>query len=250
VRRTTTSPWLITWRATGQQLLDAVRAGEVDYITESVVMAVRLIDDTDAEPLLVRWKGGVQTYHSLFVSAVDSGIKELEDLIGRTVAFESANSSSAFVIPAVKLLEHGLLLERVPTPASQVKAGHVGVYFSGGERATAELLQLEALQAGAVSNLDWVNPDVFTLRHKRKLRVLYRSRNYPRGIELVRAGLPAAVKYDIKQRLLMIHRIPGAERVLDSYNNSRRFSAVDMGTLGSLESTRQLIVSSHGLPKE
>ena len=224
-----------------QQLLDAVAEQRVDYVTETLFMAVRLIDEAGARPLLRRWRMGVPNYHSLIFVRADTGIEQLQDLRGQVLAFERHSSTSGFFIPAAELLGRGLRLQPVTAPDEPVAASHVGVYFSGSESATASLLARSLVAGAGVSNLDWINTEAFPPRLKGRMRVLYRSRNYPRALELVRSGLPAQVVQAIEQCLLDIHQQPAAQRILSAYQQTSRFTSVDADLRSGLESARRLL---------
>ena len=227
--------------SSAEQLMQAMLNQRVDYVTETIFMAVRLLDDASARPLLKRWKKGVPEYHSLIFTRAGSGITDLRQLRGRALAFESRSSSSGFFVPAAALLHEGLSLQSLSTPTSLVAAGRVGYYFSGGELATAGLVSDGTLAAGAVSNLDWGNPEVFSPRLKRQLRIIQRSRSYPRAVEMVRSGLPISVREAIAARLLQVHRVPGAKRVLDAYQDTSKFSVLGEDFSASLDSVRQIL---------
>ncbi|MGH7810392.1 MAG: phosphate/phosphite/phosphonate ABC transporter substrate-binding protein, partial [Candidatus Binatia bacterium] len=72
------------------------------YLINSVYGAGKL--------LLRRWKGGMADYHALIFTKRNGATKRLEDLRGKIVAFEDAESTSGYFLPSRLLSSKGFKL--------------------------------------------------------------------------------------------------------------------------------------------
>ena len=136
------------------QMVRYLRQGKVDWVTDTAFATVIYQDAKVSEPLVRKWKKGVSEYHTVFVTRRDSGIRSLDDLAGRTIAFEDPGSTSAFLVPYATLKEHGMALSEMVSPREKAPAGKVGYVFSHEEINTSIWVHKGLVDAGAYSNLD------------------------------------------------------------------------------------------------
>ena len=90
-----------------QQMVSYLRRGRVDWVTETAATGMMLEQRAWAEPLLLTERNGVKDYRTLIFARRDSGIAALDDLRGRSIAFQNTLSTSAYFVPAMYLLETG-----------------------------------------------------------------------------------------------------------------------------------------------
>ena len=100
--------------------------GEVDLYFDSVYPATLISDATDAQPILRRWRFGVEEYFTVIFASKVSGIESLTDLQGQMVAFDNPFSTSGFLLPAVTLVEEGYSLAGKPTYDEQISSQEIG----------------------------------------------------------------------------------------------------------------------------
>lgn len=115
---------------TVEEMVELLRAGEVDLYVDSVYPAALALDQGVAEPMARRWKNGAATYHSVVVARRNSGVTRLEDLAGEIVALEDPHSTDGYFLPLTAFLDAGLPVREVhgvPGP------GQVGYTFTGEE---------------------------------------------------------------------------------------------------------------------
>ena len=93
-----------------------LRDGTVDIFFDSPFPTLAVQDLSGSEIILRRWKGGIPTYWSTYVSLRGGGISGVEDFAGKVMAFEKPHSSSGFVLPAGTLIERGYTLVEVDGP--------------------------------------------------------------------------------------------------------------------------------------
>ncbi len=71
-----------------RQLIQYLKEGKLDWVTETVFSALIFSEETGAEIIARRWRKGVPEYFSVFFTRKDSGIASLGDLKGKTIVFE------------------------------------------------------------------------------------------------------------------------------------------------------------------
>src|SRR5690606_8077496 len=129
----------------------------VDWVTETSGTAMALRQRSGAEPLLLTERNGVARYHSVFFVRRDSPVNTLEDLKGRTLAMQSAWSTSSYLVPAMELLARGIRPEILLTPQDTPTADTVGYVFARSELNISTYVHKRVVDAGVISNIDWQN---------------------------------------------------------------------------------------------
>lgn len=212
-----------------------LRQGQVDWVTETAGATLGLMDRGNAEPLALSWRGGEQRYYSVFVARRDSGIASLDDLEGRTIAFQHPNSTSAYLVPAGVLLERGLSLAGLLSPLDRPEPGQVGYAFTGDEANSVAWVHKRLVDVAAISNQnvgDLVEP---VPRYRADLHIIGRSPDYPRALELVRGDLPEPIRQRLLQLLLESGDDPAARAALASFFRTDRFTPFTPETARQLE---------------
>ena len=116
-----------------KEMRELLATGRVDILSETAFMAVSLVEAGVAEMALREWKQGVPEYHTVFFARTDSGLETIDDLTGRTIAFEDPGSTSAYMIPRATMEREGLELTPMDQPGNPVPADEVGYVFAEGE---------------------------------------------------------------------------------------------------------------------
>ncbi|MCG6200061.1 phosphate/phosphite/phosphonate ABC transporter substrate-binding protein [Psychromonas antarctica] len=214
-----------------QELARHLQQGEIDLVTETPFSTMYLLAEAGVEPILRKWKKGIAEYHSVIFVRKDSGINRLQDLKGKTIAFEDPNSTVAYYIPAYDLITAGLNLEQLNSPREKAKTDFAGYIFSQQVINTSLWVHKGRVNAGAMSNLDWQKNDRMPDSFHPDLKIIHRSISIPRAIEVLRKGLPFAVKARIKILMLNIDKDPDADEILRSYQQTRNFDELNGQTL-------------------
>nr|WP_245622609.1 phosphate/phosphite/phosphonate ABC transporter substrate-binding protein [Pseudoxanthomonas dokdonensis] len=222
-----------------QQMASYLRRGRVDWVTETAGTAMRLQDRAGAKPLLLTERGGVSRYHGLFFVRRDSRIQTLKDLPGHAVAFQNTASTSAYFAPSVSLLDNGLKMEILLSPMDRPSPDSVGYVFARSEVNIGTWVHKRLVDAGVVSNLDWDNPLRIPSAFKRDFRIIHRTPDYPRALEMVRGDMPAKVEQRLREVLLQASQDPQAKQALDQFFRTTRFLPVDAASQQSLDHLRQ-----------
>ncbi|WP_083490688.1 phosphate/phosphite/phosphonate ABC transporter substrate-binding protein [Stenotrophomonas humi] len=221
-----------------QQMGSYLRRGRVDWVTETAGTAMALQQRAGARPLLLTERSGVGAYESVFFVRRDSPVGDLEDLKGRTVALQSALSTSAYLVPAMELLEHGVKPEILLTPSDVPAADTVGYVFARTELNISTYVHKRVVDAGVISNLDWMDDRSMPPAFRNDMRVIFRSEPMPRALEMVRGDLDPAVRERLQRVLLEASRDPVAGPALAKFFGTTGFHPVDAESQRVLERLR------------
>ena len=104
-------------------MIELLRRGEVDLISETPFSAFFLAAHGGGEIILREWKKGKASYYTVFIARKDSGIDSLADLRGKMIVFEDPGSTSAFLVPFIILREQGFEMVELASPRETPPAG-------------------------------------------------------------------------------------------------------------------------------
>lgn len=222
-----------------QQMQSYLRRGRVDWVTETSGTAMLLQQRAGAEPLLMTERDGVDRYRTVYFVRRDSPVRSLDDLRGRSIAFQNRSSTSAYYVPAIELLEHGLALEVLLSPADRPAQGSVGYVFGRSELNVSSWVHKGLVDAGAMSNLDWNNPHRVPATFRADLRIIRETPEFPRALEMVRGDLDDRVKRRLREVLVGAATDPDAREALLRFFKTTRFAPIDATTAHALEHLRE-----------
>ena len=218
-----------------QQMSSYLRRGRVDWVTETAATATLLEQRGGARRLLLTERDGVSSYRTVFFARRDSGIRSLADLTGRSIAFQSQASTSAYYVPAAHLLERGLALEILLSPMDRPGFGSVGYVFARSELNISTWVHKRLVDAGAMSNLDWHNPQRVPLAFRRDFTVIGETPDYPRAVEVVRTSLDPRVEARLREVLTEAAGDPDAREALLRFFRTTRFLPIDAAAANALD---------------
>lgn len=221
-----------------QQMMSYLRRGKVDWVTETPGTGLLLADRAGARPLLLTERSGVREYRSVIFARRDSGISRLSQLRGKTVAFQSPSSTSAYLVPAMTLRALGIPMTLVTSPHDRSDEQSIGFVFANTDVNLSAWVHKRLVDAGAFSEMDWDALLAASETFRRDLLVLHTSEPYPRAMELVSAALPPEVSNRLKQVLLGASNDPQARDALHQFFQTTGFYEADAGTRTRLETLR------------
>src|SRR5690606_11699073 len=217
-----------------RQIESYIRRGRVDWVTETAAGAMALEARAGARPLMLTERGGVDAYHTVFIARGDSGIAGIEDLRGRSIAFQNPSSTSAYFVPALTLINAGLGMEILLSPLDRPDEDTVGYLFARSELNISTWVHKGLVDAGAFSNLDWENVQRMPESYRRDLVVFHATDDYPRALEMVRGDLDPAVTARLREVLAGAANDPAASVALQRFFGTTRFLHIDAATMRSL----------------
>lgn len=211
-----------------------LRHGRVDWVTETAATGLTLINRASAPVLLLTERDGVSHYRSLLFVRDDSPVRNLDGLRGRRLALQSPASTSAYLLPAITLLDAGVPMEILPSPVDRPRDGSVGYVFGNTEANIATWVIKGVVDAGAFSDVDLAELQQRDPRAA-SLRVVGRSMSAPRAMELVRADLDPRVRERLREVLLQASVDPQAAPALRRFFGTTRFAEVTPADAAALD---------------
>lgn len=209
------------------QMASYLRRGRVDWVSETGAAGMLLQQRAGAETLALSERNGIRRYHTIYFARRDSPIKSIDQLRGHRIAFQNRTSTSAYFIPAMELLELGLPMEILGSPFDAPVENSVGYVFARTERNIATWVHKGLVDVGAVSNLDWSNPQHVPELFKSDLVILRESEEVPRGVEMVRKDLDIRVRARLRDILLGMDDDPVSVANLARFHQSLKFFDLD-----------------------
>ena len=206
-----------------QQMASYLRRGRVDWVNETAGNAGLLERRGVASSFLVAEREGATRYHSVFFVRRDSPVRTLADLAGHSVAFQNPYSTSAYYLPAAKLLDAGMQLEVLLSPMDKPAPDTVSYLFARTELNITTWVHKRLVDAGVFSNLDWSNPRRMPPSFMQDFRIVGRSDEVPRALMLARHGMDPKVEARLREVLMEASTDPDAGEVLRRFIDTSRF---------------------------
>lgn len=215
------------------QMQSYLRRQRVDWVSDTAAMAIEYRDRIGADLLLVSVRGG-ETYHSVFFTWKGSGIKSLEQLRGRSIAFQNSYSTSSYILPAAEMLREGIALDVLLSPLDRPAPGRGGYLFARSEGNIVTWVQKRLVDAGTFSNLDWEGLESVPGSPMQDLEVFHRTNDVPRSIEVTAPTLDPRVRNRLREILLSADGDPAAAAALRRFFGTQRFVPIDAAAERSL----------------
>ena len=219
-----------------------LRRGRVDWVTETTAAGMLLAERSAAELLLLSERGGRSHYASIIYTRRDSGIRTLSDMRGHSIAFQNRASTSAYIVPAGMLLDAGLTLELLASTHDQPAADAVGYLFARSDANVAYWVEKGLVAAGSVSDIDWQRMQSAHGSEHTQLQELLRSEPFPRGVEMIRAGISPAVRERLRAILLAASDDDEGRAALAAYFGTTGFRAADAQDTAALVRMRERVL--------
>lgn len=226
---------------------DWLASGAVDFYLDSPYPVLLARQVSGCRPILRRWKFGTPTYHSVIFARADSGVDELADLRGKTIAFEDRYSSSSFFMPVDVLFSADLAGAVLATAEDPVPPDRLGFVFSGGDATTMHWVLAGKVVAGAANR--W-NFDRYAGESRDQLRVLATSGEVPRHLMAARKDLDPRIEETIRDLLLGAHLSAAGREMLAGFSSTDRFDDVPGDFLRDVDRLQATVVRLNELADE
>ncbi len=221
-----------------EKMARLLRSGRVDWVSATPFNAIRYTDQSGGEILLAKAQSDRAWYQSVFFARRDSGITSLQDLVGKTIAFEKPDSTSAYFLPMTMLKAAGLPLIQLDSVRSIPPDNAIGYVFSGEETNSTLWVHKRLVAAAVFSDADWNTAYIMPLSLRDDMAIFERSGQLPRSVEIVNAALPEPIKQRLKEILLAAPADPDAQAALNQYYRATGFSELTTDMRSALESVR------------
>jgi phosphonate transport system substrate-binding protein len=220
-----------------ETMMHYLETGHVDLYFESPYGALTVYEQVGAIPLLRRWKKGVGEYYTLIVVRNDSGITDLDGLLGQVIAFEDPASTSGYLLPKSYLVGLGYQVSEKGDASAPVADDEIGYIFSGGEENVIAWVLQGKMAGGAlpIGNYEALSPE-----ERIQLTILTQTMAVPRHIAMARPGMDEALQTRLIVLLLEMHRAPEGQAVLETFERTSRFDLLPRGPKGTMEALQEL----------
>ncbi|MBI4022111.1 MAG: phosphate/phosphite/phosphonate ABC transporter substrate-binding protein [Candidatus Andersenbacteria bacterium] len=198
-----------------------VRQGKVDLYIDSPFPTFAVDQLTRSEPLVNRWKSGVETYRAVVYTRADSGVTSVGKLAGRVIAFEHPASTSGYFLPKAVLLEQGYTLREVDGPAAEVPPSEIGYYFVGGDNELMEAVAKGEAVAGAQNETQLQE---FIDEQGGEYRFLLTTPSVFRHVVTAAEHLDPMVREAIKETLVTMHTDEQGQALLAAFKKTAKFT--------------------------
>jgi phosphonate transport system substrate-binding protein len=189
--------------------IESLRYKQADLAFVDPLAFMMAHEQIGAQPLLLEvYPGGKPSYYSCIWVRADSGIKTLEDLRGRTIAFADLVDMSGHLLPRDLFVREGLLAQ------DQLEGEFFKqVYFAGGDEQAVRAVLNGFVDAAGVSQFSYL---LLRPEERRHVTVIGRSIVSPSHLVMARRELSPEIITRFKQALLALDGDrPSDKAVLD-----------------------------------
>ncbi len=211
-------------------MVQALSTGDVDFYFDSPLVAAAVAQQSEAVPVLRRWKRGVATYHSVIVAPNDSDIATLEDLKGRRIGFQDRDSTSGFLLPLGLVLSRNIEAVEMSCREDEAISGKVSYVFTEDDKNTVLWLSRGWIDAAAT------DPRGFELLNESfpdRFRIIARSIEVPRQIVVQRKDLAPDLAARVIDVLVSMEDRPEGAKALKKFHKTTRFDQFPDGVEGT-----------------
>lgn len=201
-----------------------IRQGQVDVYIDSPFPTFAVDQLTRSEPLVNRWKKGVEKYRSVIYVPAATGLTRVDQLQGRVMAFDHPASTSGYFLPKAALLQEGYTLRKVSGPEAVVPPDEIGYYFPGGDKDMMQAVALGEVIAAAQNQSEL---EEFIEEHGGEYRYLLTTPYVYRHVVTAAEHLDPAVRAAIQEVLVTMHTHEAGQALLKGFKKTARFTAFE-----------------------
>ena len=222
------------------EMIKELQQGKIDFLCDTPFSALFFEKEAGAKIILRQWKNGTSSYRTHFITHKDSHIENLSDLAGRKIAFEDSGSTSAFFVPMLTLKNNGLDVQQLGSSNYNQKQNTVSYTFSFSEENILYSILRGKNDAGAISDLDWIDPNQAPIGLKQDLKIFHTTPKIIRSLFLARSDISPHIEERIIFLLTKMHESEEGKKVLESFFKVARFDRLVGDAAGDLDYVREL----------
>jgi phosphonate transport system substrate-binding protein len=201
-----------------ETMISWMQSGEVDLYFDSPYPALLVSEQSNARPILRRWKGGEASYHAVFFSRADSNVNTVADLQGKITAFDKSYSTSGYLLPMAYLVTAGFTPVEKAGVNAVVADEEIGYVFSTDDENTIQWVISNRVAAGVTDSLSYMEIPEVT---REQLTILAETDEIPRQLVVARDGLDAQVLTAIETILIEMDETEAGQHVLKTFKTSQ-----------------------------
>ena len=212
------------------ELAKLIENRQVDFYMDSPYPTY-LINDVHrvAQLLLRRWKGGMAEYRSLIFAKRSGDIIRLQDLRGKSFAFEDPESTSGYFLPRAYLARKGFKFTDKNSFDPYASPTDIAYLFAYSQKQLVDWVLGKKAAAGAFSDDDYARLEK---QERSEITILAQTESLPRHFVSVRKDFPPGSADRLKQILLSMHESDLGRRILKKTDNTTKFDLLPEGEAG------------------
>ena len=212
------------------QLARLIEQRKVDFYMDSPYPTY-LINDVQgvAKLLLRRWKSGMAEYRSLIFTKKNGEINRLEDLRGKTFAFEDPESTSGHFLPRHFMTRKGFKFADKSRFDPYASPTDIGYLFANSQETVIEWVLSKKVAAGAFSDDDYARLDE---KRRSEITILAETERLPRNLVSVRKDFAPALTDRLEKILLSMNEDDQGRKILKKTDDTTKFDLLPEGEAG------------------
>lgn len=222
------------------EMVDLIINGKVDALIEGVMPTFKIEQrGGELEPALLVWRKGQRQYHSVFFVRKDSGITTLDNVRGKSIAFEAPRSTSAFFVPKAELQAAGVAV--IPADTTERTLNSVYYMFAGSELNQAYWVHRKRVDVGAFNNGDWerIPPAI-----KSDLKIIHHTRPILRWLLSFTPSATIELQEAVIETLLSAHGDEMGQEALAQAEHIKKFERISSTDQENLKYWKNTLHSS------
>ena len=196
------------------EMIDLLNKQQIDLYFDSSFTSVVVSEKTNSVPFLIRWKENSESYHSIFFVEKNSKIESINDFKGKTIVFQSPESTSGYLLPLYYLKEHEITVG---------ENKDMNFAFSYDDENTPNWILENKAEIGVISNLDFRDlPEDM----KPELKIIEKTDDVPRQFVSYRSELDSKTIEKITDVLLNMHQNALGREILDDFKHTEKYTKI------------------------
>lgn len=198
-----------------KDISDAIRFinnNKLDIFIDSVYPTLLVQKNTNISIECKRWKKGKEGYKSIIFTKKDSLLNKIEDLSGKTIAFEDEFSTSGYYMPRNIILNKGL------TFTDKGDDGSIKFLFARSEKNAAAWVLFDKVDAAVTDD------STFNSFDTRLFKIIFKSKLIPRHLVSFSKTIDEKLKNEILDILYNMHHDKNGAEALKKFSATKKFS--------------------------
>ena len=223
------------------QMAQLMRRGEVDLYIDSPFPTFAVDQLAGSEPLLNRWKKGVEKYHAVVFVKKSSGIDTLDDLLGKMIIFDHPESTSGDFLPKASLLQQGYVLTEKRSLTDTVGPNEIGYFFANDDAALVNAVVAGTVPAGAQNESELIERLADANEQITDYTFLLTTPSVYRHVVTASKDLDPEVKRVIVDLLETMHTDPAGQALLKQFKKTKKFTPFEPTSAAAYKSIENLL---------
>ncbi|WP_009546008.1 phosphate/phosphite/phosphonate ABC transporter substrate-binding protein [Crocosphaera subtropica] len=218
-----------------------LKSGKVELYFDSPYPAFLVSEASGSQVILSRWKGGVSSYKSVIITLREQGIKQMDDLRGKKIAFEENFSTSGYMLPYTYLKEQGLILTEKKSDSQSFSEDETTYVFSGSDNNSLQWLVSGRVDAMAMGSVDFQQLPEET---RQQFIIIGETQSVPRHVVVISPTLSHNKVMRLKKILLQMNQTDSGQNILEQFEQTTKFAQLPEHQTDIFKEIRPLINSN------